>query len=400
MTRLLHVPVPPGTAHFRVFPDTDPDLGAVAFTARPTRNAWAVGQDLLAGLGKRDDVAGAGRSHAQDLDLITAWLRAHRVTHVVARHADNLDATVLDALTLMTAAAGATLALVHDDGTGQHVIDHVLAHGGTAAAPAEVARLLHPTTGAAHQAGDTATVGGDWTLPSVAFPLFRAACRDLLAPGRREAVDRLYRDTFRIWRQEHPDTAEDAHALLTRLCSTGHGPAHSHVVARAAQACALTHGHHLKVDMPTLLLAVAEGAHRRLTDDEVLSLRAYRQPWRPTAVALRDADLSMDEMHALALADTEPDGTVPTAPLLHPFSRTYIRAQRTWRTLNGAAPTDGLLEIDTCHALNGILAAGTDLGLPGPGSHSGRGERREDRWRHRLGLALIPLAGPAVRPRM
>ena len=43
---------------------------------------------------------------------------------------------------------------------------------------------------------------------------------------------------------------------------------------------------------------------------------------------------------------------------------TYLRAQRTWRLLNGARPVDPLFEVNGRHLHNGYLLAGTDLNLP------------------------------------
>jgi hypothetical protein len=126
-------------------------------------------------MGKRDDVTGAGRNHDDDLSLIQAWLSAHRVGLVVARHADWLPASVLDSLTLLAAAATARLALVHDDGQAQHVVDHCDRHGGTVAPWDTLARDLTPPPAPPAPDG---SAGFPAYLPRVSFPLFRAACRD------------------------------------------------------------------------------------------------------------------------------------------------------------------------------------------------------------------------------
>lgn len=390
MSALLRVAVPPGSAHAAAFPDTDPDSGTVAFTGRPARAAWAVGQDLLAALGKRDDVTGAGRNHDQDVTVIHAWLSAHRVRLVVARHADFLSSPLLDALTLLCAAAGTDLALVHDEGTGQHVVDHVERHGGATVAWDTVALQMPPVPATT----TTAAAGFPVYLPRVAFSLFRAACRDLLPAAEHAEVDRLYQETFRTWRTAAPASNGQAHATLSELLAACAGRPEALVVVRAAQASALALGHNLKADLRTLLAEVDAGRHRRMRPAELRSLRAYRQPWRAAVVVLRDADLPAATVAGLRLGDVDRDGHLTgQVPRLGTEAATYLRAQRTWRLLDGAAADDPLFEVDGRHLHNGYLRAGTDLNLPVEPANVALDRRRSDRWQHVLGVALVPASG-------
>jgi len=390
VTALLRVPVPAGTAHSVLFPALDPDGGTVVFSGRPARASWAIGQDLLAGMGKRDDVTGAGRNHHDDLSVIQAWLSAHRVGLVVARHADWLPPDVLDSLTLLAAAAQARLAFVHDDGQAQHVVDHVTRHGGTVAPWQPLAKELTPPTSPRPRGTDGAF---PVYLPRVAFPLFRAACRDLLTSPEHRLVDALYVASFRAWANTRPTGDLTAHDTLTGLLTACATPAEAVVVARACQAAALVDGHHLQVDLRTLLIEVDAGRHRPLTQPELASLRAYRQPWRAVAVALHDAEISNAEIAALNVGDVDRDGALTDGPAVGPHTATYLRAQRTWRLLSGAAARDPLIEVDGRYLHTGLLRAGLDLNLPVAPPKTGRGQRRADRWRHTLGLTLVPVTG-------
>jgi len=395
VTGLVRVPVPAGRAHAELFPDTDPDCGTVVFTARPARSAWPVGQDLLAALGKRDDVTGAGRRNNEDLLLIQAWLSAHQIRRVLTRHADFLTPEVLDALTLLAAAASVELLLVHDEGTSQHVVDHTDRHGAPTEDWASLARSM-PVDDRSGDAPETELPG---YLPRVAFPLFRAACRDLLPRREFLLVDAIYTKAFRAWREQAPDTTTEAHSTLTRLLATVSGQAEAVVVVRACQASALVLGGHVKVDLRTLLTEVQAGRHRRLTPAQVRALRAYRPPWRSVAVILRDADLTNAQVQDLTLGQVDRTGALTGVPH-EPFvaeALTYLRAQRTWRLLNGAAATDPLMEFTGRYLHNGLVRASVELNLPVSPAKTLLGNRRSENWQTVLGVVLVPLVGTPER---
>jgi len=392
VTGLVRVSVPAGLAHADLFPDTDPDSGTVVFTARPVRHAWAVGQDLLTALGKRDDVTGAGRRNSEDLLMIQAWLSAHQVRRVVTRHADFLTPLVLDALTLLAAAAGVDLVLVHDNGTSQHVVDHTDRHGAPTEDWGQLARSM-PIEGRTADAIETELPG---YLPRVAFPLFRAACRDLLPRPEFLLVDAIYTSAFRAWREQAPATTQEAHGALTQMLKTVSGQAEAVVAVRACQASALALGNHVKVDLRTLLTEVDAGRHRRLTPAQVRALRAYRSPWRAAAVVLQDADLTNAQVLELTMGQVDRTGELSgiEGEPLRPEALTYLRAQRTWRLLNGARDKDPFIELTSRHVHSALVLASVELNLPITPASTLLGKRRSQRWQDAVGVSLLPLQGP------
>jgi len=391
VTGIVRVPVPAGSAHAELFPDTDPDSGVVVFTARPVRFAWAVGQDLLAALGKRDDITRAGRRNSEDLLLIQAWLSAHQVGRVVIRHADFLTPLVLDELTLLAAASSVDLFLAHDEGTSQHVVDHTDRHGAPTHDWGLLARSM-PVGSRSAVAPETELPG---YLPRVAFPLFRAACRDFLPQGEFMLVDAIYTEAFRAWREQAPATTQEAHGALTRMLTTVSGQAEAVVVVRACQASALALGNHVKVDLRTLLTEVDAGRHRRLTSAQVRTLRAYRSPWRAASVVLQDADLTNAQVLQLTMGQVDRTGALSgvEGESLRPEALTYLRAQRTWRLLNGARDKDPLIELTSRHVHSALVKANVELNLPMSPANTLLGKRRSQRWQDAVGVSLLPLQG-------
>ncbi|KGH45847.1 hypothetical protein IN07_14970, partial [Modestobacter caceresii] len=294
------IPLPAGQPSRTLLPPTDPTTGVVTFTARPTRHAWAIGQDLLASLGVNHDLYGSGRRHGEDLEYARAWLTAYDARLVLLRHADNIVSTdTLDNLAHLCAAVGADFVLSCDDTGGGHLADWVSARGGTIADPATLDALL--TEHARPPRVVPSDTKGDYPqyLPRAEFYAFRSRVRDVLRPEQFTLVDGLYRDTFTAIADAPPTSAEKASEALTMLIARHRTPGEALTIARAAQAALFTRGLLLKVHIDTLLHGVAAAEHRRMTPAEVRSLRAYRTCWRSAAAVLYDANLSKDQMGLL-----------------------------------------------------------------------------------------------------
>jgi hypothetical protein len=388
-------PLRAGRSVRSLLPPTDPTTGIATFTARPTRYAWAVGQDLLACLGIDLDLSGSGRRHGEDLEYARAWLTAYDVRLVIVRFADNITSTeVLDDLEHLCASVGADLVLTCDDTGGEHLADWATARSGTIIDQPRLTALVADASRAAHTiAADTASDFPQY-LPRCEFYAFRARLRDVLRPEQFALVDRLYCDAFRALAAEPPTTAEDVAARLTALIAAHRTPGEALTIARAAQAALFTRGLLLKVHIDTLLHGVAAADHRRMTPAEVRSLRAYRTCWRSAAAVLYDANLSKDGIRTLRIDQVTDDGAlvgVEHQPL-HDDARLYLRAQRTFRLITGATPTDPLIT-ESRHLTYALRRIGAELNLPAPTNHIPADARKADRWQHHLGVVLLPLVG-------
>jgi hypothetical protein len=393
------VPLPAGQPSRRLLPPTDPSTGITTFTARPTRHAWAIGQDLLASLGADPDLYGCGRRHGEDLEYARAWLTAHEIRLVMVRHADNITSTdILDDLDHLCAAVSADLVLTCDDTGGEHLTDWVTARDGTIADLPTLQRLIAQTAHTPQDVPPDAPVDYPTYLPRAEFYAFRARVRDVLRPDQFVLVDALYRATFQAIADKPPTSAEDAAATLRALIAEQRTPGQALTIARAAQAALFTHGLLLKVAVDALLHGTAAAAHRRMTPAEVRSLRAYRTCWRSAVAVLHDANLSKDEIHALRVDQVTEEGHltgVDHQPLLAD-ARVYLRAQRAYRVITGAAPTEPLIPETRARVTFALRRIGAELNLPAPGNHVPAEARKSDRWQHSLGVALLPLVGNSL----
>lgn len=396
---LTLTPLPSHVGAYTVLPNTDPSTGVLTFTARPTRHAWGVSQDLLAALGARDDVFGAGRRHDQDLALLHAWLHAYNIQVIVVRHANNLlnrdiSRTLMDNLFHVATAVGAHLALTCDETVTSWLNDWVEQRGGSVhTEDAPLLALLQATTRPVTATSQPEVADFPQYLPRVDFYGFRARCRAVLTPNQFARLDTLYVDAFQEVRAAPYASAQEAHDRLAARIAKHTSPGEVLTVARAAQAAMFTHGLLLKVDTSSLLRGIQESEHRRLTPSEVRALRAYRTPWRSSANILRDADLTLNDIKAMTLANVNEAGTLDgvTHLPLHDDARTYLRAQRRYRLDEGATPSDPFITQTARSVSQAFRRCGAELNLPSSANHEKATESRSDRWRKHLGVALLPL---------
>lgn len=389
-------PLPSRVSAKSVLPNTDPATGIITTTGRPTRHDWAVGQTILADMGVRLDIAGAGRNHGEDLELLAAWLTAHQATMLVVRHATNLHShELLDNLALLCEGVGVHLALTCDDTVGHTLVDWVGERSGVI--DTNIGALLQRMDEAARPqpsiTGDDEPHFSDF-LPRVDFYLFRSRCRDLLTPSDFAVVDDLYCKVFSEVRAHPYVSSENASERLSDGLRDTNSPGRALTHVRAAQAAMFTHGLLLKVNLDFFLNGVADGEHRRLTLGQIRSLRAYRQPWRSCAVVLRDADLTNEQIRTLRMDQVTDDGDL-TADLNHlPLTgdaRLFLRCQRILRTIHGATDSDPLLDTSASRIQAAQRRSSTDLNLPRVPTREPNKTSRKHRWNYDLGTSLLPL---------
>lgn len=393
------IPLPAGQPSRTLLPPTNPASGIVTFTARPTRHAWVIGQDLLAALGINHDLHGTGRRHGEDLEYAHAWLTAHGVRLVIVRHADNIPgAEILDDLHHLASGVGADLVLTCDDTGGEALADWLTARGGTIADLATLRDLIAQHARTPQGLPTDPPCDYPQYLPRAEFYAFRARLRDVLPPDQFALIDHVYCSTFQSIASDPPTTAEDAATMLTTLIAQHRTPGEALTVARAAQAALFTHGLLLKVHVDTLLHGVAAAQHRRMSPAEIRSLRAYRTSWRSAAAVLYDANLSKDDIHALRIDQVTPHGDLVGTDHqpLHEDARLYLRAQRVYRLITGATPVDPLIPESRAHVTYALRRIGAELNLPAPTNHVPTKAKKADRWQHSLGVALLPLEGSTL----
>jgi hypothetical protein len=393
---LTLTPLPSNLSAKSLLPNTDPTTGVVTATVRPTRHAWAVGQTVLAAMGIRLDLIGAGRRHGENLELLNAWFSAYGVRLLVLRHATNTtDFDLLDEVLLVCESVGVDLALTCDDTAGQRLVDWVTERSGHVDVTHEplldrVANAARPVPGMRTDDSDDAF---PMLLPRVDFYAFRARCRDVLTPAQFALVDALYVTTYQEVQSDPYGTAEEAAARITAAVTDTDHVGKALVVARAAQAAMFTHGLLLKVNLGYFLKGIQDAEHRRLTAAEIRSLRAYRNPWQSAAVVLRDADLSRDHITALRISNVTDDGHLAGVDHL-PLSddaRVYLRAQRILRTIQGAAGDDPFITAPNRSIGQAQRRASVELNLPLVQAREPSDTTGRDRWKTSLGVTLLPL---------
>lgn len=459
MTRVLVVPAPDGFCGRHNLPNSDPVTTLLTFTARPARRAWPIGQDMLGALGIDFGLADNGRSRNEDFRFIKAWMRAWNIRLVIVRHGENLvQAVAIDALIEVCRSADADVVFVTEGPETQRLINITLSRGGDVLPVEEffpyVAEVLRSgpvgsrrqtstkrrgatstqvegveelasITGSGkpltHERTSSVTAPPDdypQRLPRVAFPLFRASCRQLLSATAYLRVDALYIRAYQYTAQRAPRTNLAAAHVLRDLIAAHPSTGEALTIARACQAQLFTEGLQLQISMPAFLVAVEDGTHRRLTTTEVHSLRAYRTPWRSCIVLLDDAGLTRDQIAAVRMSNVSPVGEIIGVPAIdpalnaspartgdtaghraprsgmHPDAAVFFRAQRHLRRASGATDTDPLLSVNELTVHRTLRQVRADLGLPRMPSGRPATVNRNDRWQHDIGCLLRPLTGP------
>jgi hypothetical protein len=376
------------------------DLSVVALVAPPHgRPAVDLPLDILAELGKRDDVAGRSSHSQDDTALIPIWLTAHATAWLVVTSPHVLPVPALQLLATLALPAGSTLLLACDHGTAPVVLDGLADYGPAQLDWNRVPEFVPPLDAvAAPTSAKKAVAPQEWTerdlsLPVEDWPTFRYECRRLLHPDTFAKIDAVYVAAFRAaraWLRRNQPTEEAAAALLGSIIGSTASLDHAITALRACQAAHMEAGWFLRADLQQAISAISQKP-AVLTDQQWLDLRAYRDPHRPAAVVLHQHGLTVAAMHQLTLDGIALDGSTAGPVSIDPRGRVYLRAQALRRLADGAARSDPLFPDEPRRTVNAIRAARGDLSLKlGPGRLS-ENENPADRWQRRLGLALWDL---------
>lgn len=401
----------------QLLPDRFTNLseGRLGVLARPgMRRASWLAADVLAALGCRDDVSGAGRAGEGDWDHVSAWLATYQVHHLYIRHAWNIRLPILDTLLELLHRTSCTLWLVGDTPfTDGHVETLQPWTSDTVTGEEFLTRWADLDTGGAAQPADELTLSaGIWPVrvPDDDFTTFRAACRDLLSPGAFTVVDAHFRagvaeaesqaaalpattDAREVavagWLHEHWEQTESMAAYI--------------VFVRAAQVGFFRAGWHLQVDLDQLIGTASTMPRRALRSPELWErLRAYPEPHRGAICALAAAGLPIDTIRGIAVGgvDTDkgsvllPDGTSVAVPA---DARLFLTAQAQLRRLRGADTAAPLFPASHGRALSGAAVAQVindarrELGVAVASDRLDRKPVTGDRWFTRWGISLKEL---------
>lgn len=301
---------------------TDLPSGRLGVLARPgmRRDGW-LAADLLAALGCRDAMAGAGRAGEGDWDHVAAWLLTHQVRHLYVRHAWTLPLHVLDTLLALLERVPFTLWLVGDTRYTDRHADTLRPWTERTVTGEEFLTHGDPVlkTGTAISAGGAASPEQalKWPdrVPDDDFTTFRAACRQLLDPAAFAVVDAHLRAHVPEAEQRARTLPDDAAAREVTVAAWLHehweqteSMAAFIVLVRAAQVGFFRAGWHLQVDLDHLVGTASTMPRRALRTPELWQrLRAYPEPHRGAVCALAASGLAVDTISGLTLGDIDHD---------------------------------------------------------------------------------------------
>ena len=357
---------------------------------RPDLKRGAViASDILAGLGKRRDVAGLGRNQAQDTALAKAWLRAYDIEHLVATEAQRLTPLLLRYLVTLASDTGLQLWLLHRSPRDDVFLRGLTKRGAHPMQVSDVPAAQHQL--ALEESRPTLAV----YLPAAGFHQFLSACRDNLNATDHSKVLTRHRTRTALFEAAlHRDGANIKTIALLMEQVLRPAP-HDDLLTidlRALQTACWQRDLYVKTDLPTLLAS----PERQQCDPEIAdrALMAYRQPHRAVAVALAAQQVGVTDTHALRITDAHPDGTlnVPDGRRLElgEHTRRALRALLLLRKTQGAQAHEPLLNVKERAISSALIDANSQLDIR---VHGRRAERHVHprRWLTALGLTVASL---------
>lgn len=384
-------------------PETHTAVISARGNQRRRRIAW-LAEDLLACVGVRDDVSGAGRNAHDDWELVPIWMLSYGINQLLVLDAHKLDAYATDKLIELAGVADLQLWFVTDPSIDDdaEMLDVLDAWPHTTVGEADFREMwlngTDDTPASSNDEPDHDPLVDVETLPSSDAFTFQADCRRMLEADTFESVDQLYtetRDDALAWLDEQAPVEE--HELAAWVVDRMHHHptvAHMLVVLRAVQAACFRHRHYVKAELDALL-----GSADSIPDAAAKSpvtyqrLRAYRQPYRPATCTLAAARLDIDTIRRLDVADISDDGRHTTVEIPEP-GIPFLKAAKLERLINGAADDDPLfVGSDSERArIRRLTYALTDpiseVGVALVGRQVDRRRPTADRWLHRHGLVI------------
>lgn len=363
-----------------------PDRGvAVIDTPLNAYHLGPVAHQVFDALGQISTVAGGRvRATRHQLPLLTVALAARPVHHLAVDNAQRLGAATLGHLAGICLAADTRLWMIARYPTRAAFNQAVAAWPHSQASWGAARRQLATTPGPP----ETVPVPFP-TVPRTEFPFFLSVCQTDLDPGAYRQVHDAYYATLEQAQSAlggRPD-ATTTLSVLRRLLADAGTVDHAQTIARAVTAAAFNAEVHLSIDTARFRAAVAAEpwlCARRASYDE---LWVHRRPERAAVGALAAAGLSVDDLCAVTIADTE--ALAATGP---EAARPHLHRLLLGRVAAGAAAHEALLTLAdgrpvTARWVRGVLADHAAT-LGGPADRRARRPRREPIlvWGRRLGL--------------
>lgn len=384
----------------------DPASGTVAIRIRPdTRRFGWVARDILAALGKREDVSGKGRNNESDTRLAQIWLVAHSIGDLVVVGVEALRSDLISELAMFAFTCGLRLWLVADHElpasasrvfaqwpvvpVGQAKFDaHWQPRVFAAAARPVPSRSLWPTH-----------------VPNSDFPVFLTDVHHLLPKPQAQVVDGRFRQAAAAASEalQNPEltdvTAEHVAGLLRAHLNDCVSLAEMVTVVRAFQVAAFHLGWFVQVDTTSFLASSEHKIHATVRNAQTWrSLRAYKQPYRSAVCALRGSDIDLARQQQITIADVEPDGGHVAIAGEHIRIRddaaVYVRAMLLYRLADGAKPADLLFtrrdggQVGVRKLVQVLMDAATELGVVLYAGQVKRSNRSNRLWRQGQGISV------------
>lgn len=381
----------------------NPAAGVLVVQVTPDlRRSHELGQDILAALGKRDDVSGAGRHADIDWDVLTAWLLAYPIRHLILVDTQWLPTPLYRQVAELAAVTDLECWLVAQEPVADRYVELVAEWPHVTATVGDLlATVSRPVPAAQPGAASFPQV------PEVNFTTFLADCHRLLHPDEAAVVNARFCEVAHradAWLAEAELTELDVVEHLRKevnLCSTVDEML---VAVRAVQARAFEHDWLIQVELSQLLATADTAPNAAIRSPETWRrLAVYREPYRGAACALAAAELSITEMQTLSLADINANGSSvtierdgPTTIHIPSGAEVYLRAQRVLRQIEGADTSDRLFANEDGpmrdrYIVYALRAPITEVGVAVISGAVQRQRVDSKRWANRWGVSVQSL---------
>jgi hypothetical protein len=280
------------------------------------RNLDWVAADIERCLGKNPHVSGAGRKTNDRWTRIHSWLIGGGIESLFISRIQLLDGRRLKPLIDLALACGVNLWLMSQQDPLPRTIRELLEEWPVEEVTMADFRKKWRRVSTPKPKADAGQVLSA-TFPRVPhdeFVLFRAACRDLLAPKDFKIVDRAFQTTAAEvvdWLQSQDAIGEEEVGRLVRdIVAPCRTQDEAITLLRGAQVAFFLHRYLLKLDIDRIVAAYAIEEKSELNHSTAAQLRSYAATRYPAAAALALAtDWSPLEVSSIAIADVGVDAT-------------------------------------------------------------------------------------------
>jgi len=369
---------------------TSPDLRVIVIDGGPhlqTRTMMATA--ILNELGKSSSVTG-GTDHASD-DVVWAitWLNAHDTQLLIVTDSQTCGQNALLAGSMMAIQSQARLCFLTDHHPHPELQNLVEGLGGasTPDLPLETGDQGHAPVSADERVRVDHLPADDW-------PTFLDTCRAALPTGGFERIHAAYRHGFSIALDVVIKGSETTaiESICSAIVSLPLSAPERIATLRGAQAGAFSRGWNVRVDVAAALRNLARGDESRLSPDDYISLRAYRDTARPAACVLWDLGNSVDDIGSITVDQTRQavlSGNWNGQPILD-GAATYLRAHLFSRA---SAPDQApFIDESPPQILRILRRAARDIGIRFVTQATPRSRHTNAIWHLRSGILVAPIA--------